>query len=436
MVVMGHYHTLARRYRPQTFAQVYGQETIITILKNGLKLKRIANAYLFSGCKGTGKTTLARIFAKALNCLNPVGEEPCNQCASCIQIHNHSSLDVIEIDGASNRGIDDIRQINETCAYAPAFGKFKIYIIDEVHMLTKEAFNALLKTLEEPPLHVKFFFATTEAHKVLPTILSRCQRFDLTRLSADLMIAKLKMIAADLSLAIDEDALRVIAKISQGSLRDAESILDQMLCLNPERLTAELIQQTLGRFHIDRLFKFDKAFELQDFTFPFRFTEELFREGIDTHFFLETLLEHLRNICAALLDFPLDPALYTSEQIAHYQSVKRFYTRSYCFYVFKLISKQLQNAHKWHSQVQLELFLIHLIEAKNRVTLDDVMKEIAHLEPQILVQPSPPHQAEPKPVAPPSQPLAQQPNPSLPSTDFETLLQFAGVELMGSIKKS
>lgn len=434
---MAQYQTIARRYRPQNFSQVFGQETIVTILKNALKLNRVANAYLFSGSKGTGKTTLARIFAKALNCLNPKEFEPCNQCDSCIQIQNHSSLDVIEIDGASNRGIDDIRQINETCGYTPALGKFKIYIIDEVHMLTKEAFNALLKTLEEPPSHVKFFFATTEAHKVLPTILSRCQRFDLMRLSADLIIGKLKKIASDLAITVEEDAFKLIAKISSGSLRDAESILDQMLCLNPEKITLNLIQTTLGIFHIDRFFRFDEAYAKQNYAFAFQFADELFKEGIDITFFLETLMEHFRNIMAVLFEMPLDESFYTKEQIQHYQSLRSIYKKPYCFYAFQTIMKQLQQQNKWQSQVQLELFLLHLIEAKNRVTLDDVMQEVENL--QKLGQAAPLTKEAPKVVAP-TLPQAPQPSTVNPikapsKTNFETLLQFAGVELHGVIKK-
>ena len=167
----GTYQVIARKYRPQTFGAIIGQDPIVTTLKNALQFHRVAQAYLFSGCRGTGKTTLARVFAKALNCKELTSDcEPCNKCTSCLEISGSRSLDVLEIDGASNRGIDDIRQINDTIGYAPSSGKYKIYLIDEVHMLTKEAFNALLKTLEEPPQTVKFFFATTEPHKVLPTI--------------------------------------------------------------------------------------------------------------------------------------------------------------------------------------------------------------------------------------------------------------------------
>ena len=182
--MMDNYQIISRKYRPQNFHDVVGQNPIIQTLINALKKGRLAQAYLFCGSRGTGKTTLARILAKALNCKNLREDyEPCNTCTSCMEIASSRSLDVMEIDGASNRGIDDIRKLNETVGYAASSGKYKIYIIDEVHMLTKEAFNALLKTLEEPPKNTKFFFATTEPHKVLPTIMSRCQRFDLRRIS-------------------------------------------------------------------------------------------------------------------------------------------------------------------------------------------------------------------------------------------------------------
>ena len=209
---MADYQVIARKYRPQTFADVLGQSPIVTTLKNAIKKNRLAHAYLFCGSRGTGKTTLARVFAKALNCLQPTQDgEPCNQCTSCRGIVSGSSMDVLEIDGASNRGIEDIRQINETVGYATSSGKYKIYIIDEVHMLTKEAFNALLKTLEEPPAKVLFFFATTEPHKVLPTILSRCQRFNLSRISPQLIVNKLARIAKDLNAVAEEEALHMIA---------------------------------------------------------------------------------------------------------------------------------------------------------------------------------------------------------------------------------
>src|SRR3990167_3980535 len=264
------YQVLARRYRPQRFQDVIGQEAVVTTLKNALRLKRIAHAYLFAGCRGIGKTTLARLFAKALNCPNRKEDsEPCNACPSCREITLGQSLDVIEIDGASNRGIDDIRSICETACYSPTQGSYKIYIIDEVHMLTKEAFNALLKTLEEPPERAKFLLATTEPHKVLPTILSRCQRFELKRIPLSHLIHKLQTIASDLSREIDEEALHLIASFSDGSLRDAESLLDQILAFAEGKMSADSVRQTLGLMPQETFFALDQAFSKGDVAHAF-----------------------------------------------------------------------------------------------------------------------------------------------------------------------
>ena len=210
------YEVLARKWRPQVFADVVGQDHVIQTLHNAIETDRLAHAYLFVGPRGTGKTTTARILAKALNCQNRKGSEPCDECDSCKEIVSGSSLDVIEIDGASNRGIGDVQELRDNVRYAPVRGPFKIYIIDEVHMLTREAFNAILKTLEEPPPHVKFFFATTEPQKVLTTILSRCQRFDLRRISVADITAQLKKIAKAEGITVSEDALLAFGSASDG----------------------------------------------------------------------------------------------------------------------------------------------------------------------------------------------------------------------------
>src|SRR6266511_4844585 len=223
------YQVIARKYRPQRFSDVVGQEHVTQTLTNALAQNRIAHAYLFCGPRGTGKTTIARIFAKCLNCTGGPQVDFDETDPRCVEIAEGRALDVIEIDGASNRGIEEIRELRDTVKYAPATSKFKIYIIDEVHMLTKEAFNALLKTLEEPPAHVKFMFATTEPEKVLPTILSRCQRFDLRRIPASLITEHLKFIAKQEKVTIDAEALHAIARGADGGLRDAESALDQLI---------------------------------------------------------------------------------------------------------------------------------------------------------------------------------------------------------------
>ena len=223
------YQVLARKWRPQTFAEVVGQEHIGRTLRNAIVQNRIGHAYLFVGSRGIGKTTSARIFAKALNCHQHIDGEPCCKCESCLEVAQGNSLDVIEIDGASHNKVEDIREIRDNVQYSPAKGKYKIYIIDEVHMLTTGAWNALLKTLEEPPAHVKFLFATTEPHKVLPTIISRCQRFDLRRIPVPLIVQRLAQIAAGEGIKIQDQALAAIARAADGGMRDAQSIFDQMI---------------------------------------------------------------------------------------------------------------------------------------------------------------------------------------------------------------
>ncbi len=222
------YQVTARKWRPMIFDDVVGQGHVTSTLRNAIASNRVAHAYLFSGTRGCGKTTTARILARALNCSAPVNQNPDNTCDICKEIIDGRSMDVIEIDGASNRGVDEIRNLRDSVRYAPAHGKYKIYVIDEVHMLTKEAFNALLKTLEEPPSHVVFIFATTEVHKVPMTILSRCQRFDFRRIAVDEIIKTLSTIAKAEQITIDDESLMIIAKRADGSLRDSESIFDQV----------------------------------------------------------------------------------------------------------------------------------------------------------------------------------------------------------------
>lgn len=240
------YVVLARRGRPQLFASVVGQEHVTQTLQNAINSNRIAHAYLFTGERGVGKTTVARIFAKAVNCKAREQSEPCNKCNSCNEISSGRSIDVIEIDAASNRGIDEIRELRENVKFAPVTSEYKVYIIDEVHMLTMEAFNALLKTLEEPPHHVIFILATTDPHKIPATILSRCQRFDFLKLTRTEIISKLKELMVQDGLDVDEEALSLIAENADGALRDAESILDQALSFSDGKLRIEEISRFLG----------------------------------------------------------------------------------------------------------------------------------------------------------------------------------------------
>jgi DNA polymerase-3 subunit gamma/tau len=247
------YTVLARRYRPQQFHELAGQEAVAQALVNALKGNRVAHAYLFTGPRGTGKTTTARILAKALNCAGGPTPTPCDQCAVCKSIAAGDDVDVLEIDGASNRGIDDIREVRGNVQYRPSRSRYKIYIIDEVHMLSKEAFNALLKTLEEPPPHVKFIFATTEVQKIPVTILSRCQRFDFAGIGIPRIVERLRDIVAGEGLQADDEALELVARRAGGSMRDAQSLLDQLLAFGGDRLTAEQVHQLLGTAGDDRV---------------------------------------------------------------------------------------------------------------------------------------------------------------------------------------
>ncbi|HXV28279.1 MAG TPA: DNA polymerase III subunit gamma/tau [bacterium] len=240
------YQIFARKFRPQSFKNLIGQETISMTLRNAIRQERIPQSFLFSGPRGVGKTSTARILAKALNCTKAPTEEPCGKCTSCTEITQGNSMDVLEIDGASNRGIDEIRNLRETVKFKPSHGRYKIYIIDEVHMLTTEAFNALLKTLEEPPEHVKFIFATTESHKVPLTVLSRCQRFNFKRIPTQDIVKKLETIAKEEGIKYDKNALYLIAKASEGALRDAESLLDQLATFSQDKIREEDVLLMLG----------------------------------------------------------------------------------------------------------------------------------------------------------------------------------------------
>ena len=243
------YQALYRKFRPQEFDDVKGQDHIVTTLKNQIKADRIGHAYLFCGTRGTGKTTIAKIFAKAVNCEHPVDGSPCGECPTCRAIAAGNSMNVIEIDAASNNGVDNIRQIREEVEYRPTEGKYKVYIIDEVHMLSIGAFNALLKTLEEPPAYVIFILATTEAHKIPITILSRCQRYDFRRISIDTITARLRELMDAEQVTVEDRALRYIAKAGDGSMRDALSLLDQCIAFNlGKKLTQSDAGAKLGRY--------------------------------------------------------------------------------------------------------------------------------------------------------------------------------------------
>src|SRR5688572_21576 len=301
------YLVIARKWRPQTFVDIAGQEHITRTLQNAISADRIAHAYLFTGVRGVGKTTAARILAKALNCDEGPTATPCNQCSQCDEIAQGNSIDVLEIDGASNRGIDEIRQIIENVRYQPAKCRFKIYIIDEVHQVTKDAFNALLKTLEEPPPSVKFILATTEPHRLPDTILSRCQRYDFRRINLREIVQRLGTIAKSEGLNITEGALVLLAREADGSMRDAQSLLEQVLAFaepaqvkdNPPLVDESLLQEILGVAARRVLYELSAAVLQGDAQQCVSLVAEVVNQGRDANRLSRDLVEHFRNLLVA-----------------------------------------------------------------------------------------------------------------------------------------
>lgn len=294
------YEVLARKWRPQQFDEVVGQDHVTQTLKNAIKTGRIANAYLFVGPRGIGKTSLARIFSKALNCVKGPTVTPCDKCDSCREIMAGTSFDVLEIDGASNNTVDQVRDLRDTVKYAPSHGKYRIYVIDEVHMLSVSAFNALLKTLEEPPPHAKFIFATTEPQKVLATIVSRCQRFDLHRISIPLIIERLKIIAKAEKVSIDDDALLAIARGAEGGLRDAESALDQLISFRGSKIVEEDVLSVFGLVPRSMLENTAGKILAGDIKALIRLVAELDEAGKDLQRFVIEMIEYFKNLLVCL----------------------------------------------------------------------------------------------------------------------------------------
>lgn len=372
------YKVLARKYRPQNFFDVVGQAAIVATLKNSIRMQRTAHACLFCGSKGTGKTTLARLFAKALNCASLSDKiEPCNACPSCKEIAAAHALDVLEIDGASHRGIEDIRQINETVAFAPTGKFYKIYIIDEVHMLTKEAFNALLKTLEEPPSHAKFFFCTTEPHKIPPTILSRCQRFNLNRISQDDLEMKLSKIANHEKIKVEADVLKMIAKKAEGSLRDALSLFDQIIAFETESITVSTVLQLLGLPSKDLFFSLDQAGVEGNLRAAFKIADAVFASGVSLSYFLEELIDHFRILLLAKQG----------------SLTENCYKRSATYYqteqLIQILDFLIESQHNMRSisseKTSLEMLLIKIIHSHKQISLADLVDRLCALEKQLSI---------------------------------------------------
>ncbi|MBS1647145.1 MAG: DNA polymerase III subunit gamma/tau [Bacteroidetes bacterium] len=287
----------ARKYRPQTFETVVGQKHVTTTLQNAIKNNHLAQAFLFCGPRGVGKTTCARILAKTINCFNLSPEtEACDSCDSCVSFNSGQSLNIFELDAASNNSVDDIRSLIEQVRFAPQLGSHKVYIIDEVHMLSSAAFNAFLKTLEEPPKHAIFILATTEKHKIIPTILSRCQIFDFNRIKLNDISGHLAYIAKKENVTADEEALRVIAQKAEGGLRDACSIFDQMVSFGGNHVSYQTVIENLNILDYDYYFKLTQALNTQDVNTVLLTFNEILNKGFDGHHFISGLGEHIRNV--------------------------------------------------------------------------------------------------------------------------------------------
>jgi len=375
------YQVIARKYRPRRFSEVVGQEHVTQTLANAITQQRIAHAYLFVGPRGTGKTTIARIFAKCLNCTGGPAVDFPDDDPKAREIAEGRSMDVLEIDGASNRGIEEIRELRETVKYVPASSKFKIYIIDEVHMLTKEAFNALLKTLEEPPEHVKFMFATTEPEKVLPTILSRCQRFDLRRIPAGLIVKHLSEIAGKENVEIDDAALYAVARGAEGGMRDAESTLDQLISFCGNKIQEPDVLSMFGLAARAQLLSLASAILQGAAAEALRELNDLAKNGKDLSRLLTDLLSHFRNLMIfqyskgdpSLLDVSEAEAAALAAQSAAAppESITRIME------VLAEAEGRLREAAS--KKIFLEITLLKSIEARNTVSIDTVLKKLRQL---------------------------------------------------------
>ena len=423
------YLVLARKWRPQTFDEVVGQEHVTRTLRNAITSGRVAHAFMFTGPRGVGKTTTARLLAKALNCEKGPTAEPCNVCSNCVEITAGTALDVLEIDGASHTGVDNIRDLTEGIQYRPVKSRFRVVIIDEVHMLSNAAFNALLKTLEEPPLHVKFIFATTESHKILATISSRCQRYDFKRIPLRELVHKLRVIAERESLTVDDRGLALLAREADGSLRDAESLLDQVVAWSSGTVNEQTVQEALGVADRQALFGLAEVVLTQNPAAALRSAGDLYQHGYDPRRLCHDLLEHFRNLVlvkvnpelASLADLP-DHEITEVQQQASRRSLEDLQR----LFAITLRAEE-EVSRTTHAQLVVEMTLVKLASQPAVVPIDEALARLEtmmqslseHTPPPLSIsQTSPPFSQSPTPISSlrPSTQLSKERPPSLRPT--------------------
>lgn len=378
------YMALYRKWRPDEFQEVKGQEHIVTTLKNQIKHDRIGHAYLFCGTRGTGKTTIAKLMAKAVNCENPVDGSPCNECPSCKAIAAGTSMNVIEIDAASNNGVDNIRQINSAVQYSPQSGKYLVYIIDEVHMLSIGAFNALLKTLEEPPAYVKFILATTEAHKIPITILSRCQRYDFRRISIETISDRLSELLERENIKATKEALAYVAKAADGSMRDALSILDQCIAFNlGEELTYDKVLETIGAVDIEVYIKLLAAIRDSDTTVAVDIIDQAIWQGKDLTQLISEFTGFIRNVLMLKLDPDMSVDI-TSDNVDRLIDMGESFTEGMLInYINILQEASAKISYATAKRIILEVAIIKMCKPQMQQGVDALEKRIEELEQKL-----------------------------------------------------
>lgn len=375
------YQVLYRKYRPRVFSDVYGQDHVTSTLKKEISSGRIAHAYLFTGSRGTGKTTCAKILAKAVNCEHSTDGEPCNACEVCRGLDNGSIYDVVEIDAASNNGVDNIRDLREDANYTPTRGRYRVYIIDEVHMLSTGAFNALLKTLEEPPAHVIFILATTEVHKLPATILSRCQRFDFRRIQPETMAIRLNEVAKNEGLTLDKDAAILIARIADGALRDGLSILDQCAGRNAH-ITTDLVSDVAGLAGRESLYRLSDCISASDSAGAMRIISELYSNSYDMERLCVEMINHFRNfLVVKTVKNSRELIICTDDEYNSIRDSAKKYTLEDVIYALDLFQNTLVTIKGGATaRIETELAFVKLCEPKLEQSMDSILSRLSKVE--------------------------------------------------------